>query len=100
VEIVPSVADHVTAVFGVFVTSAVNETVPADGTVAVVGVTVTMIAGEMITWKVCDPPTLLESVTLTPKLEVPAVEGAPETVPLLALMTSPAGSCPDEIVKV
>jgi hypothetical protein len=94
------VADQVTAVLGVFVTRAVNCEVPADGTVAVVGVTVTTIAGEMVAWKVCDPATFLESVTLTPKVKVPAVEGVPETVPLLGLMTNPAGSCPDEIAKV
>ena len=97
---VPIVADQVTAVFGVFDTRAVKGTLPADGTVAMVGVTVTTTAGETVIWKVCDPPTLLESVTLTPKLEVPLVVGVPETVPLVVARASPAGSCPEEIANV
>jgi len=99
-EIVPSVAAHVTAVLGVFVTSAVKDSDPADCTDAVVGVTVTTTAGETVIWKVCDPATLLESVTLTPKLVVPLAVGDPDTVPVLAARVSPAGNCPDEIENV
>ena len=40
-EIVPGDADHVTATFEVLLTKAVNCCDPADGTVAVAGVTVT-----------------------------------------------------------
>jgi hypothetical protein len=97
---VPIVADQFTAVFGVFDTRALNGTVPADCTVAIAGVTVTTTAAETVTRKVCDPATLLESVTLTPKLDVPVVVGVPETVPVVALRTNPAGSCPDEMAKV
>ena len=97
---VPGEADQVTAVFGVFDTRAMNATVPADCTVAIAGVTVTTTAAETVTWKVCDPPTLLESVMLTPKLKVPVVVGVPETVPVVALIANPAGNCPDEMAKV
>ena len=93
-------ADQVTVRFDALVTVAVNETVPADCTVAVAGVTVTTTAGETAIWKVCDPTTLLESVTLTPKLNVPVVVGVPETIPLVVPSVSPAGSCPDDIAKV
>jgi hypothetical protein len=98
-ETVPVVADQVTVWFDELVTTTVNETVLADSTVAVAGVTVTTTAGETVIWKVCDPATLLESVTLTPKLKVPVPEGVPETVPLVP-SANPAGSCPDEIAKV
>ena len=81
-----------TEVFGVFDTRAVNGTVPAEGTVVVAGVTVTTTAGKTVIWKLCDPPTLLESVTLTPKLNVPLVVGKPDTVPVVVLRASPAGS--------
>ena len=84
----------------VFVTRAVKGTVPPDTTVAAAGVTVITTAGETVIWKVCDPATLKESVTLIPKLKVPVVVGVPETVPLLVESKSPAGSCPDEIEKV
>src|SRR3979411_30062 len=97
---VPIVADQFTAVFGVFDTRAVNATVPADFTVAIAGVTVTTTAAETVTWKVCDPATLFESVTLTPKLDVPVVVGMPETFPVVALRPNPAGSGPDETAKV
>ena len=89
-----------TEVFGVFDTRAVNGTVPADCTVEVVGVMVTATAGETVIWKGCDPATLLESVTLTPKLVVPLAVGDPDTVPVLAARVSPAGNCPDEIENV
>src|SRR5258706_2842967 len=92
---VPIVADQLTAVFDVLDTGAVNETVLADSTVAVAGVTVTTTAGETVIWKVCDPATLLESVTLTPKLKVPVAEGVPETVPLVVSGNPPAGSPPE-----
>jgi hypothetical protein len=94
------VADQVTEVFEVFDTSAVREAVPADGTVAAAGVTVTTTAGETVTWKVAEPETLLESVTVTPKLDVPVAVGLPEIVPLDALRTRPAGSSPDEVAYV
>ena len=42
----PVVAVQFTAVFAVFVTSAVKGTVPPDATVAAAGVTVTATAGE------------------------------------------------------
>jgi hypothetical protein len=45
---VPLVADQVTLWFEEFVTRAVNETVPADCTVAVAGVTATTTAGETV----------------------------------------------------
>ena len=96
----PRVADQVTAVFDVFDTRAVKDALPADGTVAITGVTVTTTAAETVIWKVCDPATFLESVTLTPKLKVPAAFGVPEIVPVVALSATPAGSCPEEIAKV
>src|ERR1700726_2675438 len=96
----PAFAVQLTAVFAVFVTSAVKGTVPPDATVAAPGVTVIATAADTVIWKVCDPATLLESVTFTPKLEVPVVVGVPETLPLLVLSSRPAGSCPDEIAKL
>jgi hypothetical protein len=96
----PAFALQLTAVFAVFVTNAVKGTDPPDATVAAAGVTVITTAAETVIWKVCDPATLLESVTLTPKLKVPVVVGVPETLPLLVLSRRSAGSCPDEIAKL
>ena len=43
---------------------------------------------------------LLASVTLTVKLEVPAVVGVPDTTPVDAVSVRPAGSVPELIEKV
>ena len=67
---------------------------------AALGVTLTATAGETVTVKLCDPVTLCESVALTVKLEVPALCGVPETIPLLVLSDSPAGNCPEESANV
>jgi hypothetical protein len=42
----------------------------------------------------------LESVAVTPKLNVPVVVGEPEMVPLLIESVRPAGSCPEDIANV
>jgi len=82
------------------VTLEVKAIVPGDWTDAVAGVIVTATAGDTVIWKVCVPLTFLESVTVTPKLNVPVVVGEPETVPLVVLRVSPEGNCPDEIAYV
>ena len=66
----------------------------------VVGVMVTATAGETVIVKVCVPVPPLESVAVTLKLKVPVAVGVPETVPVVELRESPAGSCPDEMEKV
>jgi hypothetical protein len=96
----PNVVDQVTERLVELLTVGVNRTVPGVCTVAVAGERLTPTAGETVTWKVCVPVRLLESVTVTPKLNVPDVVGIPETVPLDRLSASPAGSCPDETAYV
>ena len=92
-------ADQVTAGFDEFVTVEVKATVPADLIVAAVGVTVTATARETVIENVCAPVTPLESVAVTPKLNVPVVVGVPDVVPD-EVRVIPAGNCPDEIAKV
>ena len=48
-EIVPEDTDHVTVTFGVLLTRAANCMDPAEGTLVVEGVTVTMTAEELET---------------------------------------------------
>src|SRR5258706_12909986 len=90
---VPVVADQVTVRFDAFVTVAVNETVPADCTVAVAGVTVTTTAGGSGIWRIWDPAKLLESLRITPKMNVAGVVGVPGTIPLVVAGCNPAGRC-------
>jgi hypothetical protein len=97
---VPRVVDQVTERFEELVTVEVNKTVPGVWTVAVAGVMVTATAGETVAWKVWVPERLLESVTVTPKLNVPDAVGIPETVPVVRLRETPPGSCPEEIAYV
>jgi hypothetical protein len=85
----------------VLLTSVPNCTVPADPTVAVAGVTVTTTlgAGKTVIWKEWVPTREFTSAAEIAKLKVPASLGFPESAPVVPLRASPAGSCPEEIVK-
>jgi hypothetical protein len=82
-ETVPRDADQVTAIFDVLVTRAVNCAVPADGTVTAAGVTVTLTAGDTMTWKEWVPDCELRSAAETTKLKVPVLLGVPEIIPVV-----------------
>jgi hypothetical protein len=87
-EIVPRVALHVTAVFVVFVTVAVNCCVQPDGTDTVCGEMLTATAG-IVTVMVAFPDLLVSSVLVAVTVADPAVAGAVKlpfalTVPALA----------------
>jgi len=100
--IAPIVADHVTATFDVFETSAVNCSLAEDPIVTTAGVTVTPTAVEVATviWKLCAPVTPLASTTWTSKLYVPLLLGVPAMVPEFALSATPGGKVPDITLKV
>jgi len=96
-EIVPPVADQVTAVFDVLPTVAENCCVPPEGTLALLGETVTLTAVPPLTTKytVTSPRFAFgKSVTFTRKLNDPAAVGVPATVPVVVLKDSPGGIVP------
>src|SRR5258708_15315125 len=99
----PCEADHVTPTLDVLVTSAVNCIVPAEVTVAIAGVTVTLTvaAGTTVIGRertaVC--LWLEESATWTVKVKAPVCEVVPESRPLLCRLM-PEGRAPDESVQV
>jgi hypothetical protein len=95
------VADHVTAVFEVLLTVAVNCCVPPEETVGDGGFTLTVIVPEVLTtiWYCCDAESVVESVTDIVKSKVPACEGVPEIFPVLWLRVNPVASWPDVIEK-
>src|SRR5579862_9632096 len=99
----PREADHVTPTLDVLVTRAVNCIVPAEVTVAMAGVTVTLTMGAEATviWSKRIAVCLVEeeSDTWTVKLDVPVCEGVPAIKPLLCgLMRE--GRDPEVIVHV
>ena len=98
-EIVPPSAVQVTAVFEVLVTVTENCCVPADGTLAVLGDTMTL------TPELPLPPTVMDTIPSprsafgkseidTRKLKDPAVVGVPATVPFVVFKYSPGGMMP------
>ena len=93
-ETVPGDAVQVTATFEVLLTSAVNCWIAPEDKVVVAGVTATatLPVFETVTWNGWVAECELESVADTVKLYDPVLLGIPETVPVVAPRTNPAGS--------
>ena len=96
-EMVPPLALQVTAVFEVLMTVAENCCVPADGTLVLLGETLTLIPALLFTttYTVSSPWSVFgKSETIRLKLKVPAAVGVPATVPVVVLKYSPGGMVP------
>jgi len=96
-EIAPALVLQVTAVFEVLVTVAENCSVPEGETLALLGVTVTLIPLPPFTttYTVSSPRSGFgKSVTLSRKLKDPAAVGVPATVPVVVSKYSPGGIVP------